>query len=194
MGSAESPLPLDVDRGIGGSFVANLSPVHFAQVGECRLLVLRCRYGQLASAPRGHRERMDTMSRAGSVKRDDSGRWGFVVDLSPPGAATRKQVRRRGFRTKAEAVTALDEVKGTIRTGRYAGPSRLTLAGYLHQWLDGRAAAGLKPSTVDSYRRSVGAYVNAHPGGRCRCRLSPRSTLTGCIALCSRAAGVTAGS
>lgn len=44
------------------------------------------------------------MSTQGSVRKDDNGTWSFVVDLAPPGSAKRKQVRRRGFATKKEAV------------------------------------------------------------------------------------------
>ena len=54
------------------------------------------------------------VSREGSVKRDSSSRWMFVVDVTPVGAVKRKQVRRRGFRTKAEALEALDEVKYAV--------------------------------------------------------------------------------
>ena len=39
-------------------------------------------------------------SARGSVKKDESGRWYFVVDLAS--GAKRRQVRRRGFRTKEE--------------------------------------------------------------------------------------------
>ena len=46
------------------------------------------------------------MSRRGSVKKDGSGRWMFVIDSRPPGSGTRRQIKRRGFRTKAEAVDA----------------------------------------------------------------------------------------
>jgi hypothetical protein len=45
------------------------------------------------------------MSRQGSVRRDaDTKLWCFVVDMTPPGAPERKQIRRRGFKTKADGV------------------------------------------------------------------------------------------
>ena len=53
------------------------------------------------------------MSRAGSIKRDGSGKWMFTVDIHRPGQS-RRQVRRRGFATKAAAVEALDEAKREV--------------------------------------------------------------------------------
>lgn len=99
------------------------------------------------------------MSRAGSVKQDRSGKWRFVLDLSPPGAPKRKQVLRRGFETKAQAQSALDAMKRTLATGSYVEPTKETFGAYLLRWLDTRSAAGLKPTTIDSYRRSVTALV-----------------------------------
>jgi integrase len=46
------------------------------------------------------------VSRSGSIKQADDGSWYFVVDIAPSGGA-RKQVRRRGFRTKREAQAEL---------------------------------------------------------------------------------------
>ena len=104
------------------------------------------------------------MSRQGSVKRDASGAWMFVVDLAPPGAP-RKQVKRRGFRTKAEALDALDQVKNAGRTGTFVDPDRITLGDYLGRWVDGLAAVGRRTSTIDGYRRYVDRYVQRWPIG-----------------------------
>ena len=47
------------------------------------------------------------MSRAGSVQRDASGRWTFVLDVTPRGPSKRQQIRRRGFVNKRDAISAL---------------------------------------------------------------------------------------
>lgn len=104
------------------------------------------------------------MSRARSIKRDESGAWMFVVDLTPPGG-TRKQVRRRGYRTKAEAQEGLDVVKGQAKAGTYVEPSRDRVGAYLLRWVDTLPAAGRKPSTVDSYRQYVTRYLVGTPVG-----------------------------
>lgn len=101
------------------------------------------------------------MSRAGSIKRDASGQWAFVVDLAPAGAP-RRQVRRRGFATKKDAQEALDLLKGHVRDGTYVERRRDSFGGYLADWLDGLAAQGRKASTIAGYREKVGSYVMAH--------------------------------
>lgn len=103
------------------------------------------------------------MSRAGSIKKDAAtGKWGFVVDLSPPGATKRRQARRRGFDTKKAALLELDLVKSAIRTGTYVEPTKLNLGDYLSTWVRSRTAAGLKPTTVHSYRQKIDTYVIGH--------------------------------
>jgi integrase len=107
------------------------------------------------------------MSRAGSITRDASGRWQFVVDLTPPGATKRKQVRRRGFPTKKAAQAELDELKGTIRAGSFVAPTRMTLGEYLAAWLDGLPASGRRATTIRGYRWRLGRVI-AHAVGETR--------------------------
>ena len=97
------------------------------------------------------------MSREGSVKRDGSGRWAFVVDLAPPGTQ-RRQVKRRGFATKAEALDALDELKHTTRSGTYVASTRQTLGQYLDEWL-AIIEPTVRPSTHHSYSRNLRLHV-----------------------------------
>jgi hypothetical protein len=52
----------------------------------------------------------------------------------------------------------------TIDTGTFVAPSRLTLGRYLDDWLAGLATAGRRPSTIDRYRRMVGAYISPRIG------------------------------
>lgn len=70
----------------------------------------------------------------GSIRKDDNGRWYFVVDLAVPGAR-RRQVRQRGFATKKSAQEKLDELKGTISKGEWVEASEATVAEYLDEWL-----------------------------------------------------------
>lgn len=98
------------------------------------------------------------MSREGSVKRGESGRWMFVVDVTPVGALKRKQVRRRGFATKRAALEALDEVKSNVRAGTWVAPSRQTVGEFLDEWL-ATIKPTLRPATLYSYERNLRLHV-----------------------------------
>jgi integrase len=91
--------------------------------------------------------------------------WYFVVDGGVDQDGKRRQVRRRGFRTKREAQEELDEIRGQARTASYVAPTKLSVAEYLDAWLAGLPAAGLRPSTVDGYRRCL-LYVTPVLGVR----------------------------
>ncbi len=67
----------------------------------------------------------------------------------------RRQTRRRGFRTKKAAQEALDKLRGSVTTQSYVVPAKQTLGEYLAGWLAGLPTQGLRPSTVDGYRRNV---------------------------------------
>ena len=97
------------------------------------------------------------MSARGSVQEDVSGSWYFVVDL--PSGEKRRQVRRRGFRTKRDALEALDELRGSVKAGTFVEPSKTTLGEYLSLWLDGLTVTGKRATTIDGYRRTLTAHV-----------------------------------
>jgi integrase len=101
-----------------------------------------------------------------------TGLWGFVVDADPGPDGERRQVRRKGFRTKREAQEALDKVRGQARTASYVPPAKMTVKAYLTGWLAGLPATGLRPSTVDGYRRNMD-YVIDVLGGRRLDSLTP---------------------
>lgn len=98
------------------------------------------------------------MSTEGSIKQDASGKWFFVVDVPAPNGK-RRQIRRRGFRIKEDAKNGLKDTLLDLRAGTYVEPSKLTFGSYLSQWLDTLPSAGRRPSTIDSYRRAINAYV-----------------------------------
>ncbi len=70
------------------------------------------------------------MSRRGVIDRDRNGTWWFRLDVAPAGAP-RKQVRRRGFRTKRDAQAALNEVLHDVGKGTFVATERITVAEYL---------------------------------------------------------------
>lgn len=104
-------------------------------------------------------------SRSATPQRDESGRWGFVVDLGPASDGRRRQARRRGFATKKEAQATLDRLRVSSADGTFVEPTRLTVAVYLSAWLDGLATAGRAAGTLSSYRRNVATHLVPTLGG-----------------------------
>jgi integrase len=99
------------------------------------------------------------MSRAGSVYKDPkSGLWGVKVDVAPRGAK-RRQVHKRGYRTRREAQDALVEVLGNVSKGTHVNPSTITFREWAEEWLPGLPATGLRPRTVDFYRDMIDLAV-----------------------------------
>lgn len=97
-------------------------------------------------------------ARAGTVGKEDSGRWYFRIDVSEPGRP-RKQVRRRGFRRERDALEALSSFRKQLDRADYVRPDKTTLAGYLLRWCDTLELRGLRPSTISSYRANVERHI-----------------------------------
>lgn len=71
----------------------------------------------------------------GTIKQDPGGTWSLVVDTAPAGTV-RRQIRRRGFRTKREAQAELNRLLHSLDEGAFVKPDRITVAEYLQAWLD----------------------------------------------------------
>jgi len=108
---------------------------------------------------------MSRNSAAAPRKDPKTGTWFFVVDVGAGADGNRRQVLRRGFATKKKAQEELEIVRGQSRTNSYIAPARLTVKEYLEQWVAGLPVTGLRPSTIDGYRRNMN-YVISALGGR----------------------------
>jgi integrase len=95
---------------------------------------------------------------AGSVKRDASGKWAFVVDL-PSADGKRRQVKRRGFDKKADAEREMRKVLDRSDAGNYVEPSRLTVATYLTDQWPPAIGSRVRPTTIDVYKRNVATHI-----------------------------------
>jgi integrase len=106
------------------------------------------------------------VSSAAAPRKDPkSGTWWFVVDLPPRADSQRRQAKRRGFRTKAEAQAALDELRVSTRRGMYVAPARQTVGEFLtRDWLPAIRAT-VEPSTHESYTRYLRLHVIPRIGG-----------------------------
>jgi integrase len=65
-----------------------------------------------------------------------SGTWWFIVDLPADEVGRRRQAKRRGFRTKAAAQEALDDLVEPARHGTFVAPARQRVGDFLSDdWL-----------------------------------------------------------
>ena len=103
------------------------------------------------------------MSRRGSVRKQPNGAWSFVADVAP-GGAMRHQVRKRGFATRKEAQTALNELLGDLQAGTFVAPDRTTLDEYLAEWMSALPTSGRSESTMSSYRHNLRLHVLPYIG------------------------------
>src|SRR4051794_26191731 len=83
-------------------------------------------------------------------------RYKFVVDIQPLGMP-RQQIRRSGFRTKAEAIEARQaylEEQGQV----VVAPTRLTFGPFMQEWLKTHSR-NLRPTTAARYRRDIENFI-----------------------------------
>ncbi len=104
------------------------------------------------------------MSTQGSIRKDDSRAWFFVVDIAGPDGK-RKQLKRRGFETKRAAQAALTALQADKQRGVLVVPRRATLGKFLlDDWLPARRVT-LRSSTAASYEQLIRNYIVPTIGG-----------------------------
>lgn len=103
-------------------------------------------------APDGRRRKRRRDRGEGALFKRGDGRW--VARLKLPDSSYRYFYGR----TKDDALWRLREAQRALDEGRLPPDDRLTLGGYLQQWLDTLPATRLKPRTVAYYR----GYVTTH--------------------------------
>ncbi|MPZ71186.1 MAG: hypothetical protein GEU71_16915 [Actinobacteria bacterium] len=86
------------------------------------------------------------------------GAWTYVVDISLAGQR-RRQKSKGGYRTKRDALAALNEAQGALQRGIYVEPSKLSVKTFLlDHWLPA-IESGLRNSTLQGYRSAISNYV-----------------------------------
>ena len=98
------------------------------------------------------------------------GTWSYMVDVQSIDGR-RRQMKRGGFRTKSEALNALDEVSALSRTGHQVD-DKITVGAWLDLWLaekvdpSGVSAAGrtLRHNTSVSYEQQIRDYLKPKLG------------------------------
>ena len=100
--------------------------------------------------------------RRGSITGNKADGFMFCLDIAP-GGGSRKRMRRSGFRTRADAQDALNEVLGHQTEGRFVQPHKERVAGFLEDWLT-TIEPTVRPSTHASYCQKVRLHVLPHLG------------------------------
>jgi integrase len=93
----------------------------------------------------------------------DHGSWSYVVDLGRIDGK-RRQEKRGGFRTRAEAEEALANVLKALGDGTHAHDGRRTVGEWLDEWIEAKVAAGLRPTTERSYRQHIRDHLKPQLG------------------------------
>ena len=89
----------------------------------------------------------------------------YVVTYRDPAGKQRK----RFARTLAEARDLRAALRADVARGEYRALSKVTFAEYAPEWLasyQGRTGSGIRPSSLDEYRRELGLGRDGRPNGR----------------------------
>ena len=98
----------------------------------------------------------------GSITRDPTrGTWQFVIDA--PTNGKRRQIKRRGFSTKREATTALNELRKREHTLALTDRVITTEHFLLNIWLPQRAPS-LRQTTYAGYEKTIRNAINPELG------------------------------
>jgi integrase len=84
------------------------------------------------------------------------GSWYYRANVGRDATTGRRREQRKGgFATKAEAEAALARVLASVSTGEHRHDGRKTVAAHLEVWLADRIEDGLRPSSAAMYRLYV---------------------------------------
>ena len=86
------------------------------------------------------------------------GSWYFAAETRSTDGK-RRQVKRGGFATQADAQAALTAFAEAQNTGTWTDDRNLTVSEFLTDWLAKKVANGLRPTTERSYRWHITGYV-----------------------------------
>jgi len=94
---------------------------------------------------------------SGSVRKEGT-KWYYVIELGKDAQGKRKQKKKRGFKTKKEAQTALTKTLHELNSGTYIEPSSQTLGEYLLEWLEYKKT-NVAESTYATYYYNLKKHI-----------------------------------
>lgn len=98
--------------------------------------------------------------------------WSYVVRVRDPKTGKTKNIWKGGFPTQKAAKMARDNARAEANKGTAASSSRITVADYLKQWLDGHSTQ-IKATTHLSYQMHIDRYLVPHIGAYRLQQLTP---------------------
>lgn len=85
-------------------------------------------------------------------KNKETGKWDFIFNITrDPMTGKRKQIRRRGFKTKREAHDAMLKLKAEMLGGEHSDLSKLSYATFVDEWMKERTFH-LQESTYEIHK------------------------------------------
>lgn len=84
--------------------------------------------------------------------------WSYIIDI---GQGERKQKKKGGFRTKAEAEKAAALLIAEVERGEYIEENKITFGDFAKDWLKMYTNLGIKPSTLRLRNYEIGK-LNSH--------------------------------
>ncbi|HFK1514764.1 TPA: tyrosine-type recombinase/integrase [Bacillus cereus] len=102
---------------------------------------------------------------SGTVSKDKStGKWMFVFNIAKDSiTGKRRQIRRRGFRTKREAYDAMLKLKAEMLSGERSDLSKLTYAVYVDEWMKERTFH-LQETTYEIHKTYIANVIKPRLG------------------------------
>ncbi|MFC1848365.1 tyrosine-type recombinase/integrase [Chloroflexota bacterium] len=89
----------------------------------------------------------------------NSNSWSIIIELPRGEDGKRKQQWITVKGTKKDAERELNSALARLGSGSYVKPAKLTVRGYLEQWLADYAAINVRPRTYERYQEIVRAHL-----------------------------------
>jgi len=111
----------------------------------------------------------------GHIRRRGEHSWELKFDAARDPATGKRIIRYHSVKgTKRDAQRKLTELLGSVDTGSYVEPSKLTVAEHVRARVDQWAAAGaISPKTAERYRELVENQIVPHLGAKLLQKLKP---------------------
>jgi integrase len=111
----------------------------------------------------------------GSIRQRSKGSWNIIIDLPrDPQTGRRHQQWHTVHGIKKDAERALRELLHSVEKGSYVKLSKVSLAEFLEEWLQGYVELNCSPRTKASYEMIIRRHIIPELGGILLSQLDPR--------------------